>query len=189
MKPLLGSECGRAPNATDIHGIQPATWHQTTLAADTDILCRVYDATGMFRAGMNLSQTEAGGVFQANEQIDARVDSDGHRFAVAFNEFDPMPFDYFTWLDTIAYLPNTATLRIDEARVAAPCSDGRIAALHSGGRQASPNHAVVGWTTANNSIRGATYGAYVPGPLFSTFPRSAATCRSRPATARPSAAP
>jgi hypothetical protein len=146
-----------------------------TISAQADIICQLYDTTGapVPIPALNLSQTSASGAFAARDQIRPRVESDGVRFAVAYDEFDPAAFEFYTFLDTIGAPVTSGTigaLQINDERVATNFVNGNLASLHSGGMQASPVYAIAGWSPfAPHTISAHTYGGYQPGWQFSIF--------------------
>lgn len=151
-------------------------WAQTpTTGVQADIFCKLYDASGTPVAipELNLSQTSAAGAFAAREQTRPRVESDGARFAVAYDEYDPAAFAFYTFLDTIGAPVTGGTigaLQVYDERVATNFVNGKLASLYSGGTQASPIYAIAGWSPlAPHTISAHTYGGYQPGSQFSIF--------------------
>ena len=140
-------------------------------AGQTDIVCRVRD--GATLVSFNLSQNEAGGVFQSRTQAFPDIDSDGHRFVVGYTEYDGT--DYDTYLSTLAFVPGSGSIRIDEGRVLTGGTIGvddtltRIASYSSGGNLADSRYLVAGVSVATNDIPVWEYGGYQTGQFFTFF--------------------
>jgi hypothetical protein len=138
-----------------------------------DILCNVLNSSGTSELLINLSQTEAFGLFQSRDQILPEVDSDGARFAVGYSEFNGS--DYDTFLSTLAFVPGTTTLRTDEERLLTGGTVGsddlwtRMAAYSSSAAVPDARYVVAGATIGANDIRVDIYGGYRPGNLFTFF--------------------
>ena len=151
----------------------------STVGSQADIVCRTVTGTGAVDAEFNLSANSAGGAFQSREQVQARAESDGARFLVAYDEFDPVMFDYYSFVDTIAApSPNgvLGTLRIEEARTPTNNYGARPAAFRGADYVANSRYALIGHTQFGvKSVFGQIYGGYTPGTTFSVFPSQCGT--------------
>ncbi|MCU0862554.1 MAG: hypothetical protein MUC36_02070 [Planctomycetes bacterium] len=158
--------------------------YELRAGGQSDILGNVLDWSGISQGSINLSQTEALGLFQARDQILPEVDSDGARFAIGYSEFNGS--DYDTYLSTLAFLPGNPTLRIDEQRVQTAGTVGsddlwtRMAAYSGSAAVPDARYVVAGAAIGANDIRVDVYGGYTPGGLFSFFTTQCGTLTITP---------
>lgn len=139
-----------------------------------NIVCAVYDNTGAFQQSVDLSQAEGVGT-ALYDQIGPDVDSDGARFAVCYAEPYLGLYDLDTRVSTVAYLPTTNSLRIDESRInlggtSADEFAPRVCADSSGGVTVSARYVIVDANYGANDIEAYAYGGYSPGAQFSYYP-------------------
>ncbi len=144
-------------------------------SSDNNIICWVQNAGGLPMVSIDLSQTEGAGLAQYWNQILPNTDSDGIRFAVGYTEQWAGLYDYDTRVSTLAYLPATGTLRLDEERVFLGSSGNdeywtRMCADFSGGGATSARYVVVSASYGSNDIQVFAYGGYQPGQFFTTVP-------------------
>ncbi|MBL8723395.1 MAG: hypothetical protein JNK49_05080 [Planctomycetes bacterium] len=142
---------------------------------DNDVMLRVMNWSGTVLASSSLSNTSAGGAFLLRNQVAPSVDSDGTRFVVGFSEYSGT--DYDTYAVTLAYLPATATLRIDDDRVPLGATPGvdefgsSVFADFSG--SSNPNfrneYLIAGANYGSNDIEVRRYGGFRNGS-FVVFP-------------------
>lgn len=147
--------------------------------AQSDIDVRIVDDLGVVRASFPLSTNEALGAFAARNQILPECESDGARFVVGYSESNGT--DYDTLASTLAFVPGTNTVRLDETRVTIAATPGvddywtRMSAWFSGNNVASARYVIASGHIAANDIRVVDYGGYAPGAFFSTFPTQCGT--------------
>jgi hypothetical protein len=149
-------------------------WDQyTTTGAQADIQCRTLTTAGALDPLFNLSAASAGGVYQSRDQIQPRVDSDGARFVVAYDEFDGAAFNYFTIVDTVAApSPNgvLGAMRVEESHVPTSWYGARLSAFRGADFVATSRYALAGHSTfAPNYVAAMLYGGYTLGTTFSVF--------------------
>lgn len=149
--------------------------YENDAAGPRDIYCRVFDANGVWHAGINLNATEQGGAFQAYDQQWPDCDSDGVRFVVGHTEPYGGTADYETHVSTLAYLIATATLTIQDTRVGLGVSTDnecgtRICSRYSGGGEPDPHFMVVDANGTDNAIDLYDYGGWQTGAQFTVVP-------------------
>lgn len=147
--------------------------------AQRDIYCRAYDSLGNFMAFTDLSVDE-GATSAPYDQQSPDIDSDGIRCAVTYAEPYIGLADLETKVSTIAYLPSTASFRIDDNRIGLGLSFGnestpKICAAFSGGAQTSEKYVVVDANDLSNNLEAYLYGGYVTGTFFSYYPTQCGT--------------
>lgn len=150
-------------------------WDQApNVGSYADIVCRTVTGTGGLDAQFNLSANAVGGAFQSRDQIQARAESDGARFIVAYDEFDSGAFNYYSYVDTVAApAPNgtLASLRIEEARSPTNNYNARPAAFRGADYSANSRYALIGHSPfAVQQVFGQLYGGYTLGTTFSVYP-------------------
>lgn len=143
-------------------------------AGQRDILCKVFDSAGAQLSSFNLNQNEAGGAYASYDQQAPAVDSDGVRFVATYTDRWAGTLDFETHASTLAFLPATNALRIDDDRVGLGASVGdefgtRVCSHFSGGGVWSPYFAVTDAHFGNNTIELYRYGGYSPGTQFSFY--------------------
>lgn len=144
--------------------------------SDNDVMLRVMDWSGTTLRTSSLSNTMAGGQFLLRNQVAPSVDSDGTRFVVGFSESNGT--DYDTYAVTLAYLPGTTALRIDDDRVALGAASGvdefgtSVFADFSGSSIGSlrNEYVIAGANLTSNDIEVRRYGGHVGGPTFWPYP-------------------
>ena len=149
--------------------------YENDAAGARDILCSVFDANGVWHAGVNLNALEQGGAYQAYDQQRPDCDSDGVRFVVGYTEPYGGSADFETRVSTLAYLIGTATLTIqDERRGLGVSTDDeygtRICSRHSGGGVSDAQFMVVDANWTDNAIDLYDYGGWQSGAQFSVVP-------------------
>lgn len=169
----------RNPAVSSIANVNGADYlllaYEEDWSTDNDIMLRVMDWSGNSLSVLSLSAAMGGGGFLLRNQVAPSVDTDGTRFVVGFSEYSGT--DYDTYAVTLAYLPATATLRIDEDRVPLGATPGvdefgsSVFADFSG--SSNPNfrneYLIVGVNFGSNDIEVRRYGGYQPGG-FSVYP-------------------
>lgn len=144
-------------------------------AGQRDIICKVYNLAGVLQTNFNLSQNEAAGAAQSRDQSAPDVDSDGVRFVVGYSEpYPSSPNDFETKVSTLAWLPATTTMRIEEERVGLGLSVNdeygtRICSFFSGGGQSSPFYVISDANWGTNLIELYAYGGYTTGSQFNFY--------------------
>lgn len=140
---------------------------------DNDILTQVFDMNGTALASYDLSFGTANGAFYLRNQIAPSVDSDGTRFVVGYAEYSGT--DHDTYLSTLAFLPNTASVRVDEDRVtvaATPNFDDfgpSVFAEYAANSVPNPYYLLGSVIVYANDIEVRRYGGYAPGTPFVRF--------------------
>ena len=144
-------------------------------AGNSNIRCEV-QLTGSGSIGsFDLSQMEAGGVYQGWSQTLPEADSDGVRFAVGYTEQWQGLYDHDTRVSTLSYSPTANVWTIDDQRVILSGSASeeywtRIASDAGSGSAPSPRYKIVSAKYTSNDIQVFDYGGYSPGQLFTTRP-------------------
>lgn len=178
---LLGTAPGPETNPAasspiDINGQR--FWlcaHEAGAVGSRDIYVKVYDTNGFTGAVLNLDLAE--GVL-AYDRFAPHVDSDGVRFVVAYTEFrNGTSGDRDTRATTIAYIPSTNSLRLEESRVLLGGTTGqevgpRVCSRASGGGPAGEYVIADAWSDPGvlTSLELYRFGGYRPTQDFQTVP-------------------
>lgn len=176
-------------SVADIGAAQPrymVVWTgRPDIASQADIYCRLRTAAGTADPIFNVSAASAGGnpTFSVRDQSVPRVDTDGSRFVVAYEEFETFAAQWTGIVETIA-VPSPGgvpgTPRFEETRVVMPGRTPNVAAFRSGSQQPNPRYVLAGWNPLTTQPFALIYGGYTAGAQFSTYPSQ---CGSLPITA------
>jgi hypothetical protein len=138
-----------------------------------DVRCRLVQASGALDAIFDLDNNSAGGAYASLPHLMPRVDSDGARFVVAYDEVTGTT--PYTVVDTIAApAPGgvLGTLRLDESHLVLTNNYGaRVAAFRGADYAANSRYALFGNDLVNTptSMIGLLYGGYTLGTTFSIY--------------------
>lgn len=141
--------------------------------SDNDIFAYVLDMNGALLGSTNFSAQSASGSYLLRNQITPSVDTDGTRFVLGCAEYSGT--DYDAYVSTIAFLPTTGVLRIDEDRMpvgATPGTDDQgpsVFAEYAANAQPNPYYLVTTENLGLYDIELRRYGGFVTAAAFQVY--------------------
>lgn len=149
-----------------------------------DIWVRVFNDTGAYVNGLDLSTTE-NATSATYDQSTPDMDSDGIRFAITYAEPWAGVADLETKVTTLSLLTATNTFQIDDNRASMGLSVAneatpRICASHSGSGQLSNRFVIANSNDGNNQLEAYLYGGYQSGSQFSVYSSQCGTLAITP---------